>query len=156
MTRYNRVIPPGGTGQITLGIDTSRVRDEFHKKAIVWSNDPIRKSIALYLKGEVKPHIELVPGGYLALEGVRGQVPREKLEIINNHEQPFKIIGIDHDLPDHIKWRLVEIKPGYAYILEVEEISNSAGEFSGHLIVRTDQPLKPEVIIIIKGYIKEN
>jgi hypothetical protein len=156
VTRYDRVIPPGGTGQITLGIDTSRVRDEFEKKAIVWSNDPVRKSVALYLTGEVKSHISLVPGGYLALEGVKGKVPREMLEIINNHRQPFKITGVDNDLPDHIKWRLEEIKPGYAYILAVEDISKKAGEFSGHLIVRTDQPQKPELEIIIKGYIKED
>jgi hypothetical protein len=133
VTRYDRVIPPGGTGQITLGIDTSRVREEFQKKALVWSNDPVRKSVALYLTGEVKP----------------------MLEIINNHEQPFKITGVDNDLPDHIKWHLEEIKPGYAYTLEVEDISKKAGEFSGHLIVRTDQPQKPELVIIVNEYIKE-
>ena len=108
MTRYDRVIPPGGAGHITLGIDTSRVRDEFQKKAIVWSNDPVRKSVALYLTGEVKPHISLVPGGYLALQGVKGQVRGEMLEIINNHKQPFKITGVENDLPDHIKWRILE------------------------------------------------
>ena len=156
MTRYDRVIPPGGTGQVTLGIDTSRVREEFQKKTLVWSNDPVRKSIALYLMGEVKPHISLVPGGYLALQGVKGRVPGEKLEIINNHKQPFKITGVDNDLPDHIKWRLEEIKPGYSYTLAVEDISKKAGEFSGHLIVRTDQPQKPELVIIVNGYIKEN
>jgi hypothetical protein len=83
-TRYDRVIPPGGTGQITLGIDTGRVREEFRKKALVWSNDRVRKSVALYLMGEVKPHISLVPGGYLALQGVKGRVSGEKLVIIVN------------------------------------------------------------------------
>ena len=90
MTRYDRVIPPGGTGQITLGIDTSKEIDEFEKKAVVWSNDPQRKSVALYLKGKVKPHISLIPGGYLSLQGVWGRVPAEKLDIINNHKKPFK------------------------------------------------------------------
>lgn len=156
MTRYDRVIPPGGTGQITLGIDTSSVNEEFEKKATVWSNDPQRKRVELYLRGEVKPHILLAPGGYLSLQGVKGQVPGEKLEIINNHKQPFKIIDVVNELPDHIKWRLQEIKPGYVYTLAVEDISKKAGEFSGHLIVRTDQPQKPEIVIIVSGYIAEN
>ena len=156
MTRYDRVIPPGGTGQITLGIDTSKEIDEFQKKAIVWSNDPQRKSVALYLRGEVKPHISLVPGGYLSLQGVKGQVPGEKLEIINNHKQPFKITGVVNELPDNITWRLKEIKPGYSYTLALEDISQKAGEFSGHLILRTDQPQKPELVIIVNGYIEEN
>lgn len=156
MTRYDRVIPPGGTGKITLGIDTSKEIDEFQKKVIVLSNDPQRKRIALYLKGEVKPHIALVPGGYLSLQGVQGRVPAEKLEIINNHKQPFKITGVVNKLPDHIKWRLKEIKPGYSYTLGVEDISKKAGDFTGHLIVRTDQPQKPELVIIVSGYIEGN
>ena len=72
----------------------------------------------------------------------------------------YRCIGIQetvaNDLPDHLKWRLEEIKPGYAYLLEVVDVSNKAGEYSGRLIVRTDQPQKPELVIIIKGYIQEN
>jgi hypothetical protein len=156
VTRYDRVIPPGGTGQITLGVDTSRVRAKFQKKAMVWSNDPQRKSVALYLKGEVKPHISLVPGGYLSLQGAKGRVPAEKLQIINNHTQPFKITSIISDLPVNIIWHLKEIKPGYSYMLIVEDISKTAGQYSGHLVVRTDQPQKPELVIIVSGYIAEN
>ena len=156
MTRYDRVIPPGGTGQITLGIDTSRITAEFKKKATVWSNDPNKERVVLYLMGEVKPHISLVPGGYLSLQGVQGRVPAEKLDIINNHPQPFKIVGFISDLPDHIIWRLEENKPGFSYTLVVENISKEAGEFTGHLIVRTDQPQKPELVIIVNGYIEKN
>jgi hypothetical protein len=156
VTRYDRVIPPGGTGQITLEVDTNRVRGEFEKKAIVWSNDLQRKSVALYLKGEVKPHISVVPGGYLSLQGVKGRVPAEKLEIINNHTQPFKITRIISDLPDNIVWHLKEIKPGYSYSLTVEDISKRPGQYSGHLVVQTDQPQKPQLVIIVKGYIEEN
>ena len=80
----------------------------------------------------------------------------EKIEIINNHKQPFKITGIVNKLPDHVKWRLEEIKAGYSYTLEVEDISKKPGQFSGHLIVRTDQPQKPELVIIVSGYIEKN
>jgi len=57
VTRYDRVIPPGGRGKITLAIDSNRVRGDFRKRAIVWSNDPERRSIALYLLGVVKPNV---------------------------------------------------------------------------------------------------
>ena len=156
MTRYDRVIPPGGTGQITLGIDTSREVDEFEKKATVWSNDPQRKSVALYLKGEVKPHISIIPGGYLSLQGVKGRMPAEKLDIINNHKQPFKITAVIHDLPDLIHWRLKENIAGFSYTLEVEDISKKAGEYTGYLILQTDQPQKPELMIIVYGNIEED
>jgi hypothetical protein len=54
VTRYDRVIPPGGTVTVTLTVDTDRVIGAFRKRAVVWSNDSDRRSMALYLKGEVQ------------------------------------------------------------------------------------------------------
>lgn len=155
MTRYDRVIPPGGTGTVTLTIDTSTVIGEFQKRAVVWSNDPDRRSIALYLTGVVKPFISLEPGGYVGLWGVRGQVPAEFIEIKNNHKTPIQITGIENELPENVGWRLEEVQPGYSYRLEVKDISEKAGEYMGHLYVRTDYPPKPEFVIIVNGYISD-
>ncbi len=153
MTRYDRVIPPGGKGKIVLAIDSSRVRGDFQKRAIVWSNDLERRSIALYLMGAVKPHIILEPGNYLSLQGLRGQVPSGHIKIVNNHPRPLKITGIETDLPDNVKWRLRETAPGQNYSLEVEDISKKAGDYTGHLFVRTDNPKKPDLVIVINGQI---
>jgi hypothetical protein len=137
-----------------LSIDSSVVRGQFEKKAVIWSNDLDRRSVALYLRGMVNAHISLEPGGYLSLWGVKGQVPKESLEIINNHEKPLKITGIEDDLPGHIQWKLEEIKSGYLYRLTVEDVSRSAGDYTGHLIIKTDNPHKPALVVIINGLIE--
>ena len=155
MARYDRVIPPGGRGNITVTIDSGKVRGDFQKKAIIWSNDLQRMSVALYLEGEVIPHISLDPGGYLSLLGAKGKVPGEHLDMINNHKNSMKIIGVHSDLSNHIVWHLKEIKPGYVYRLWVEDISEKVGDYTGHLYVRTDNPLKPELVIIINGHVSE-
>jgi hypothetical protein len=131
------------------------VRGEFEKKAIVWSNDLERRSIALYLTGEVKSHVSLEPGGYLSLWGVKGQVPREHLDIINNHKRPLKIMGIDNDLTDRVRWTLEEIRPGFVYRLTVEDISKGAGDYKGYLTISTDNSLKPKLKVIVTGQISE-
>lgn len=155
MARYDRVIPPGGKGKVTIEIDSRSVRGEFEKKAIVWSNDPDRMSMALYLKGEVKAHISLDPGGYISLTGVKGAAPLGHVEIINHHENPVKIFGVDNDLPDRVRWRIEEIKPGFVYRLEVEDISKNGGDYTAHLTIRTDNPEKPELTLIVRGEIRE-
>ena len=155
MARYDRVIPPGGKGKVTIKIDSSRIRGEFEKKAVVWSNDPDRMSVALYLKGEVKAHISLEPGGYISLVGVKGNAPLQHVEIINNHESPVKITGVDNDLPDRVRWRIEEISPGFVYRLEVEDISKNGGDYTAHLTIRTDNPEKPELKLIVRGEIRE-
>ena len=110
-------------------------------------------SVALYLEGEVMPHISLKPGGYLSLWGVKGRVPSEHVEIINNHDKPLKVNSIESDLKDHVRWTLKEVKPGYVYRLEVVDISKTTGDYTGHLYVRTDNPLKSELVIIINGHV---
>jgi hypothetical protein len=129
---------------------------EFQKRAVVWSNDADRRSVALYLKGVVTPLISLEPGGYVGLWGVKGQVPVESIDIINNLSEPIKIIGVDNELPENVRWRLEDIKPGYSYRLVVEDISKTAGEYTGHLIVRTDHPQKPEFVVVVNGYITDD
>jgi hypothetical protein len=154
VTQYDRVIPPGGTGTVTLTIDTSRVIGDFQKRAVVWSNDLERRSIALYLTGFVKPLITLEPGGYVGLWGDKGQVPAEYIDIVNNVERPIKITSIESDIPQKIRWQLKEIRPGYSYQLVVENISKEAGEYSGHLVVKTDLAKKPQFVIIVNGNIR--
>jgi len=155
VARYDRAIPPGGTGNVTLKIDSSSVRGEFEKKAIVWSNDPDRMSVALYLKGKVNAHISLEPGGYISLTGVKGETPPGHVEIINNHESPVKITNVDNDLPDRVRWRIEEISPGFVYRLEVEDISKKGGDYTAHLTIRTDNPQKPALTLIVRGEIRE-
>ena len=65
----------------------------------------------------------------------------------------MKITGVDSDLKDRIVWHIVETTPGYVYRLEVEDISKAPGDYTGHLIISTDNPKKPELIIIINGSI---
>ena len=111
--------------------------------------------MALYLSGEVKPHILLDPGGYLSLYGVAGRTPAERLEIKNNHETPMKITGIDSDIPDRIQWSLQVVSPGHHYTLKVGDASKTAGSYTGHLTIRTDLPEKPEIVVVINGEINE-
>lgn len=139
-----------------MTIDTSRVIGEFQKRTVVWSNDADRRSVALYLNGVVKPFISLEPGGYVGLWGVKGQVPAESIEITNNHVSPIKITAIENELVENVQWRLEEVKAGFSYRLVVEDISENAGEYTGHLFVRTDFPQKPEFVIIVNGHITDN
>jgi uncharacterized protein (DUF2249 family) len=104
----------------------------------------------------VRPFISLEPGGYVGLWGVKGQVPGESIEIINNHSAPLKITAIENELPQKFKWNLEEVRPGHAYRLKVEDISTEAGEYTGHLVVRTDNPKKSEFVIVVNGYITDD
>jgi hypothetical protein len=156
VARFDRVIPPGGTGTVILTVDTERIRGEFEKKATIWSNDPDRKSMVVELIGEVRPYISLEPGGYVSLWGSQADVPTAHVAIINNREQPLEILSIRPDdvLKDRIKWRLERVKPGFTYRLEIDAVPGESGEYTGHLFIQTNLPEKPELSVIVNGDIK--
>jgi hypothetical protein len=154
-TRFDRVIPPGGKGTVTITVDNSRIRGEFKKKAVLWSNDPRQSRSVVYLEGEVNPRISLEPGGYVSLAGVLGGVPPEQLDIINRQKEPVRILDITTDLGGRIRWEVDVMEPGYAYRLRVEDASSKPGEYFGHLYIRTDAPKKPELVVILNGRIRE-
>ena len=39
--------------------------------------------------------------------------------------------------------------------LEVEDISEKAGDYTAHLTIRTDNPKKPRLTLTVRGEIKE-
>jgi len=59
----------------------------------------------------------------------------------------------DNFLRDHSRRRIKEVKTGYIYRLEVEDISQVCGDYVGHLAVQTDHSQMPELIIMISGQI---
>lgn len=111
----------------------------------------MRRSVVLYLMGEVNPLFSIEPGGYVSLWGVKGKVAPQYLELTNNHSDPMKIAAIDNDLPDRVGWDLEEIKPGFVYRLKIRDKSNTTGQYVGHLIVQVEFPVKKELIIIVNG-----
>jgi hypothetical protein len=151
VVRYDRIIPPGGKGSITLEVNSRTVRGKFEKKAMIWSDDASQMSIAVYVRGEVQPNVELTPGGYLSLWGTIGKTIKAHVDITNNHKEPMRITRVWHDMASHVKWKLTPIHPGYAYRLTVTDQSRSPAEYIGHLWLETDLPQEPELTIIVSG-----
>ncbi len=75
--KYDREIPPGGTGRIPLKLRTSNLT-KFTKRVTVTTNDPRNASFKLSLTGTVKPYVTATPRS-LRLSGVK---PTEEISEI--------------------------------------------------------------------------
>ncbi|MBW1819680.1 MAG: hypothetical protein JRJ60_21280, partial [Deltaproteobacteria bacterium] len=134
------MIPPGGTGRIHVEIDSRRLRGPFEKTVSVRCDDPVRGNVRLRLEGEVKLLAAFEPGGYVSLQGPLGKVPKEGLLLVNYHEKPLRITRIRSDLEDRIQWQIQERKAGREFILMIQDRSQAPGEYTGRLILETDNP----------------
>lgn len=147
MARVDRVIPPGGRGEVAVAVNTREVMGPFEKTVTLWTDDPQNQRVRLTLKGVVRPWIALDPGGYLSF-----WKPGEQASVLIESPGPipFHILALADDLEGRISAFIEVLKPGSGYRLTVTDRSGpKAGNYTGHLVIHTDHPRKPELKILI-------
>ena len=84
MPSYDKTIPPGGQGNITLTIKPFSVIHQFKKETKVRLNDPDQPSLLLTLTGMAQPFIEIQPSHIVRLRGAPGNDIRGQVRFISH------------------------------------------------------------------------
>jgi hypothetical protein len=147
---YDKVIPPGGEGKVTLKIDTGGYRGEVTKNTRVHTNDPKNPVSTLTIKAFVKVPI-FVSTRYVRLEGLAGDKVTGTVDIKAQKERPLALEPAGFNLDAKATYRIEEITPGKEYKVHFTNISDSAGTYLGFLRLKTNYPEKPEISIRVRG-----
>ena len=99
MPNYDKSIPPGGQGDITLTIKPFSVIHQFKKETKVRLDDPDQPSLVLTLTGMAQPFIEIQPSHIVRLRGAPGDDLRGQVRFISHLPTPFKITQLSHQHP---------------------------------------------------------
>ncbi len=155
---FDKTIPPGGEGKISLSLDGTRVHGEFTKTATVHSNDPDHPELVLTIAGNKVSFLNIVPDGVVYLQGRYEEEISKDITITSNEKQPdFKVTGATSDIDDKITY---DVKPGATkgeFVLHVEKkpdlpISSSYGTIT----VKTNSEKAPETKIQVQVMTKGN
>ena len=92
--KYDKSIPPGGEGGITLTIKPFSVLHRFKKETKVRLNDPDQPMLYLTMTGVATPFIEIQPSHIVRLRGVPGDNIRGQVRFISNLPATFEDYGI--------------------------------------------------------------
>jgi hypothetical protein len=145
--RYDRVIPPGGQGEVTLTIKPYSVMRDFIKNTKVSLNDPEHPELTLTLKGYVQPIIEIQPSHIIRLRGAPGKDLRGQVRFISHLSAPWKITGYENSIPQMVAVSLKEEKPGKVYVLEVRNLRREEGHYAGVIRLETTSVERPRLIV---------
>jgi hypothetical protein len=145
VARYDRVIPPGGVGKVTLKVDTTGMRGKVTKSARVFSNAANQRTASLYLTINVRNHIIVEPGPKIMLRGIVGEDIERTLRIHAADDRPLKITVVKSNLGSVIDYKLNPKKDGRLYELEVKVKSTGKRISSGFLVLSTNHPEKKEL-----------
>jgi len=149
--RYNRTIPPGGQGEITLTIKPYSVIHQFRKETTVTTNDPGTREFHLMLTGDALPFIEIQPSHIVRLKGSAGEDVRGQVWFTSHLPGPFKITGYRTNIPDKIEISLKAVQPDRVYLLEVKNRSGNPGPYAGLIDLTTTSAERPRLIVRVFG-----
>ena len=142
MVHYDRTIPPGGVGQITLEVNTTGLRGKITKSAQITTNDPQQRHTKIYLSINIRAHIIVEPGPKILLRGIVGEDIRRVIHIRPADDQPLEIIKITSNLGSAIDYKLSSKEGSHQYDLEVVSKATDKKTASGFITLRTNHPKK--------------
>ena len=149
---FDRSIPPGGEGKITLRLDTKEKHGDVIKKARVFSNDSNKSIQIVSIKTWVKTSIIVSPGS-VYFNGKIGQDLKKIIQISAKEKKHLRLKPDQFDLEKIMSFEIKEIEAGKEYQLIFLVNPTSPGLFRGALKLRTNYPEKPEITIPIRGAI---
>ena len=145
MVRYDRTIPPGGVGQVTLQVNTTGLHGKITKSAQVTSNDPRQRKSKIYLAINVRTYIIVEPGTKILLRGTVGEDIRRVVGIRATDDQPLEITKVQSNLGSAIDYKLNRKDEAHQYELEVVSKATDRKTASGYITLHTNHPKKKVV-----------
>lgn len=148
-------IAPGQSDQIVVKGNTRGYGGHRFEKIIrVSTNDPNNQEIKLALNGPVERFVEIKPR-VLNLRGSVGEELKQEFKIIQTPKYPFKVLAVepDKDLKGKVDLKLTKSKNGYT--IGVHNKVAEATRYRGQIIVKTDNPKKPEIELYVYCHLRK-
>ena len=153
MARYDRTIPPGREGKISLQVQTKGYHGNFHKTAQVTTNDPKNPKLTIGVKGKVWSPIHISPRN-VHLKGTLGEMTEKIVQLRGEKKDALIVKLASVDIPDKVEVELKEMEKGRSYQLKVKNKVQKAAAYAGQVKLTTNYPEEPEIIIRILGGIR--
>lgn len=150
MASYDRSIPPGGEGKITLKLNTTGYEGKVRKAARVYTNDPKTPQEILVIDALVKTPI-MVSDKMVFLQGTTQETIIRSIDIKGELNKPLKLEPVDYTLDKKVKFNIEEVTKGKHYRVTFTSIPNVGNYYQGLLKLRTSYPEKPELVIRVRG-----
>lgn len=155
MAFFDRTIPPGGEGKITLRINTTGYDGDIRKRATVYTNDPHKGFEALRVTAFVRGPISLSPR-YVYLRVPVGRDVTETVRVKAETNKPLRLEPGRFNLSSKLTYRIEEVEAGREFRVHITSLPNNVGNYRGFLKLKTNYAERPEITIWIKAKFVES
>ena len=146
MAHYDRVIPPGGEGKISLKINTRGYRGNVSKRARIYTNEPGNRYQAVGIQVFVKVPI-YVTSRHVYLRGPADRKVTATVTIKGDGTKDLKLEETEFTLSEKVTYTIEEVESGKLYRIHFTRLPGEVGVYRGILKLKTTYPEKPELPI---------
>ena len=146
MAQFDRAIPPGGEGKITLEIRTKGYQGKMHKTARVMSNDPKNPQLTITMQGKIWASIQINPR-HVHLRGTVGEKVEQVVRVQGEKKEPLMVKLASVSIPDKLAVELRETEKGRGYEVKIQNKVMGEATYAGQVTLTTNYPEKPELVI---------
>lgn len=150
MAHFDRAVPPGGEGKITLRLNTRGYEGKIRKVARVYTNDPDNQRETITLEAFIKTAIMVTPRSVF-LQGKMADAVTRSVDIKGDPAKALSLEPVNFSLNHRVKYAIEEVSPGKHYRISFTSIPNLTNHFHGVLRLRTNYPEKPVLSIYVRG-----
>ncbi|GEM_PF-2304464 len=153
---YDKTIPPGQQGEITLRVRTSGYQGKITKRAVVYTDDPSLPTITLSITAVVKPTVRIEPRRFIFLRKFKGETATSTVWLSSEKYPNFKITGISANPQNAVEAEFKREKGKWRVDLRFRGMK--PGQNRGYIKIQTDIPEKPVLWInylcMVEGTLK--
>jgi hypothetical protein len=152
-----KTLAPREKGKVQVKFDSTRFRGAVTKTISLYSNDPVQPVMKLYIKGNVRIPLSIVPSRINLGQVATGETATTKLTLENHGDADLRLDEIRTSSPDLALVLPVETLPaGQSAIIDVQ-LTPRAGQksFSGYVIIPAKGPLKSDLRIPVHAGIRQ-
>jgi len=146
VARFDRAIPPGGEGKITLEIRTKGYQGNMYKAARVISSDPKNPQMTISMKGKIWAPVQINPQ-HVHLRGTVGEKVEQVVRVQGEKKEPLIVKLASVSVPDKLAVELREIEKGRGYEVKIQNKVKGEATYAGQVTLTTNYPEKPELVI---------
>lgn len=144
---YDKEIPPGGEGKITLRLKAYSVLKQFQKKTRIRTDDPNNPQAVLILTGVSKPIIEITPSHIIRFKGPLKQKHEARVRLVSHMAKPLEIREVKNSLPDRVAVSLKAEEPGKTYVVTLQNQAEQPGNYAGKIELLTNAEKRPMLLL---------
>jgi len=148
VAHYDRVIPPGGEGRITLTVNTRGYRGNILKRARIYTNEPGDRDQAVSIKAFVNVPI-YVTSRHVYLRGPADRKIVAAVTVKGDGTKDLKLEETEFTLDEKVTYTIQEVEAGKLYRIHFTRLPGEVGVYRGILKLKTTYPENPELAIRI-------